>query len=389
MRFDFGVFAENDQLVSINIDVDDSDGAEEIMDMEESADQVEALLRKGVEISTAVDSFTMALNHFKKFKVTREGLHLLNADGKLGAAIGMSLPRYESDGIDEDISDSEIESVDVTVVVENISERLKSAKDAVVEFFKRLYERIKDFFIKYFGVANRLSKKLEKINSEVIKNIHKASESWNDLKISAYKESDFAKLLKDFGVVVKNVKDSGPDASKLNQHIIKHGVSNDELVGGIGLWTAGTADLLKQIGYEIEVDADKVGPDDDQYIKRTYKINRVTPDVEKTSDKLSSLGWSTTDLRKHFEAVKTLVNDCKKQDAVVRKFEKFSRDIGRYVEKQAKDRPDDSKKLYRGLGAYKTATTHHVSVMIIVFREALKLATFYVGLCNRATIKER
>jgi hypothetical protein len=390
MDFDLRVFAESDTDITINVD-DDIDGVEESTEIEEATNRLNTLLDMGAKTDMAVERLLHVRAHILKFGLNKPMLHLVNGGNKLGAAIGMSLPYFESDGDADSVTDSDLEAVDTEVVVESIGERLTAAKDAIVEFFKRLWERVKDFFTKYFGAANRLSKKLEKVNNDIIKNIHKASDAWNDLKVNAYKQADFDKLVKLFEAAVSTVKGVVPDLPSFNgtvPFVANNQYKNLETFTVRETGYKEVVAALKPLGYEIETDTDKVGADGDEYDKITYKVTKSTGDISKETDKLSSLGWSTTDLKRHYPKIKALVDACKKQDTILRKYEKFNKDIGKFVNDAAKKDSDKSKVYYRGLGYYRTAISHITSVIIAMFKEALNLASFYVGLCNRVVIKE-
>lgn len=145
MQLQFSLEDDND--VDIKIDADSINI--EINNIEDEIGVIDAHLNNLFEVSA---NLRTVRNHIKKFGITKEFLHLVNENNKLGSAIGLVLPYYENDNANLDQIDQD-ELPDVDIVVEAIDEKnksffttIKSTFKKMTESFSNLYNKLKDSF---------------------------------------------------------------------------------------------------------------------------------------------------------------------------------------------------------------------------------------------------
>ena len=157
-----------------------------VTDAAEAMRNIDQMLHAANVTIQACASLSRLTQHVKKFNgVTREMINLTNENNQLGAALGVRIPSYESDMIPEDLNP---EDVDGEVVLESISSKMKSLKDGVVAFFKRLWKYVTDFYEKHLAWVGRLTKRLETLKDRFKKTAD--FESFQKLKMPVYKAED-------------------------------------------------------------------------------------------------------------------------------------------------------------------------------------------------------
>lgn len=347
-----------DITVTDNTDDTGADDTVAVQEVEEASEEVENVLARLDRALGIIDNLSMMRDHVKKFGITRPMLHLMNKNNKLGAAIGMTLPSYESDDEPEDVDPADVE---VEIVVESIGEKLKSAKNWVVEFFKKIYAAIKEFFTKYFGMVVRLEKRLKKIKSEIIgKNVDR--EAFGKIKMSVYSATDFGSMSDAVAAIV--AKPNGAiDASTLDTN-------------------------LGKLGYKVEKSED----DDDKSKISSINIVKDTTNVpELENEELEKLGWGFGSASGKFGNVETLVKALKSVDKV----EKAIKD----AEKKAKsaettplkntDNDEAHKLVDKELNNIAKNTRAYLQAVKLAYKTGGRLVAMYCSIMEKAKIKAK
>lgn len=108
----FKLTCEDDAMVNPEDAGTETDAVEEqeaTEAVEEASEDVEEVAEMGFNIVDVIENLTSLQAHVKKFGVTKQMLHLVNANNQLGDAIGLALPYYEDDDQVDDISEDDIQ----------------------------------------------------------------------------------------------------------------------------------------------------------------------------------------------------------------------------------------------------------------------------------------
>lgn len=253
-----------------------------VQDANDAGDTVEEVAAKFAHIGTIIGNHMDAASHLNKFGFSKEFAHIHNKNNKFGRAIGLTLPSFESDDEPGDVDTSDVE---IEIVVEAIGEKLKTAKQWIIDFFKKIYLAIKDFFTKYLGLAARLEKRLKKIKSEIVgKNADRGK--YGDLKADLYKWEEFKKMV---GAVESLLSTGG--SSNMPSAMNGFKVNGEGDVKGL----LPAESNLSILGYEYNIDVEKVDTPAGT-TPASERINSITVVTggdapSKESDTLDKLGW--------------------------------------------------------------------------------------------------
>ena len=212
----------NFSLEDINIEItsdETGDPVEEQMadeaaqeEVEEASEEVEAVAKFGMQLVDIYQNLTFIKKHVQMFGVTKQMLHLVNANGQLSSAIGLTLPHYESDDEAEDITMDDVPEAEV--VVEGLGEAVTKAMDAIKKFFKTMWEKIKVFFKNIFVLSSRLKKNITALKSRLSGKVDE--EKFKDMKATAISFKDFEEALTVIDVAItaidagsKNISEEG------------------------------------------------------------------------------------------------------------------------------------------------------------------------------------
>jgi hypothetical protein len=149
--------------------------------------------------------------------------------------------------------------------------------------------------------------------------------------------------------------------------------------------------FLKDFGFEIETDDEEIGDKTSNgYTKYTAKIKKGSPEVTRETDKLSSLGWSLSDLGGGtYTSIKGLVDKCKKQQSTTDKMKRLADKMVRDANTALKSATDAViRDKTRAMSEYRMIAGLNTQLYIKCCREALGLVNFYLGLCGRVSIKK-
>lgn len=310
-----------------------------------------------------LDNLSAAADHFTKFGVTKQALHLYNKGNKLGKAIGVALPTYESD---EEVAAGDAD-VEIEITVEAIGEVYDKTKQWIIDFFKRIYQAIKDFFGRYFGLAARLEKRLNKIKSELIgKNVDR--DKFSKIKMNTYSFGDFNKIANACSTVIDEVAKSLGSFSDISSSMVT---------------------ALKAIGWEVEVEKDGSSS--------TSKIESITwtaaEEYQKETEELGKLDWTWATVEKSFSDTKQAVKALKEQSRIEKKIKdaekKLIADRNSTVKNASYQNKDNAQKL---ADVALTNAAKYVSCYIRACKEAVstvgRLIVIYCSIAEKATIKK-
>lgn len=341
-------------LEDLDVDITNND---EDSDMDIAIGQGEAtveitnMINLGNRIVEIVANLGVMADHFTKFGITKESLHLMNGKNKLGRAIGMSLPSFEND---EQFNDVDVTDYDAEVVVEGIGESLKNAKTKIVEWFKKMIETIKNFFKSRWGAAARLQKRLDALKEKLKGSIDFTKAG--DVELETYKFDDMMaalKLITNALTKLKNIKTEDP-SSKFEQI--------DDINAG----------LLK-VGIKISPEKE----DGDTY---TYKIETdADSKLEKTKDKLSALKWSVSGISSGLQTIKDAVKLAAEGDKITNALVKAQNAAVKAAETKANEAHDKAESV--GADDTKPSLIKEKAV-----EEKTATATAATNLVNRAGV---
>lgn len=190
----------NFSVEDINIEITDAGGEEveetvedQIADqeaqeeVEEASEEVETAAKFGMQLVAIHENLSFIKQHVQMFGVTKQMLHLVNANGQLGSAIGLALPYYESDDEAADIVMDDVPETEV--MVEAIGETLTKWKENVKKFFKMIWEKLKDlgraFMTRVMGLKKTITNLQAKFKETIDEEAYKAL---SDVSIITAKE---------------------------------------------------------------------------------------------------------------------------------------------------------------------------------------------------------
>lgn len=308
-----------------------------------------------------LDNLSAAADHFTKFGVTKQALHLYNKGNKLGKAIGVALPTYESD---EEVAAGDAD-VEIEITVEAIGEVYDKTKQWIIDFFKRIYQAIKDFFSKYFGLATRLEKRLNKIKSDLInKNIDR--DKFAKIKMSVYSFKDYGKL---FAAMEKAGETIGKSID--------------------GLTSSGVIDInpdlkkaMAELGFEIDVEMED---------KRVESIKFDKNDTyTKEDDELGKLDWSWAAVEKLHSNMKIGIKVLRELPKIERNFQKVEKEF--LAKMKTHNKPGDTDKDLQRRDRYIANVSKYISCYMRCMKEITgvtgRLITMYCSIAEKATIKK-
>lgn len=303
--------------------------------VEEASEGMEEVVDMGLNICEVIDNLTSLRAHVKKFGVTKQMLHLVNANNQLGNAIDIALPYYESDDEADDINEDDIPAEEV--VMEGFGSAMKKAKDAVVKFFKWIWEKLKAFGTAIADFFRNYKKKIAGAKDKLKKGVDTDKIKEKKAKVMSFK--DMEDRLKALNSAINAVKmwqaGDDMDSETLNA-------------------------ALKYAGKKIE---GSVG---------SYKLAAVEkPEVKE--DTLLALGWENAGkLAGTVEALFKYGDEIKKFEASIKKDEA----------KALKSAEDATEKKNITNGA-----AIKLSVFTAVSNEVLNTAKTYLAIVDRLPVK--
>lgn len=178
-------------------------------------------------------------NNIKRFGVTKELIHLINKDRNFSDSTGITLPYYESDDEADDINEDDIPAEEV--VMEGFGDAMKKAKDAVVKFFKWIWEKLKAFGTAIADFFRNYKKKITGAKEKLKKGVDTDKIKEKKAKVMSFKEME--DRLKALNSAVNAVKmwqaGDDMDADTLNA-ALKY--SGKKIEGSVGSYKLGTVD---------------------------------------------------------------------------------------------------------------------------------------------------
>ena len=340
-------FSLEDIEIEINVDPENTEGASvsqaEVAEdnrvdeeVEEQVEEVENILAFGNQVSETIDNLFMIHNHVARFGFNKPMLDLLNADNKIGNLIGRTLPTFESDELPEEVEIPE--DVDIEMSLESIMDRIKGAGRAIAEFFKKLYNKMVDFFTKHFGQAQRLEKKFKKLKDYLNSSFTMDEGKARERKIKIYKAADLNKAIETVEGELnryKGLTEAGGSIESIKAETLKKSLDN------------AFPETLKLMGVEFKATLDEQtkasSTDDDKKSVKKLKVSFKklnTPGLKKEEGNLISLGYSKATFTGSAESkVGTAIEILKKKRETISSFKAAAAKVEAQLSGDAK--PDD------------------------------------------------
>ena len=269
-------------------------------EIEECLSDLYQLANFGDAITNTTSNIEAFVNVIKEQGISAGMLALIQDELK---EAGYYIPDLEADG-----SNAEIVA---QATCEALSDKLKKAKDAVVAWIKKVFEKLMLFINKWIKLDVLRIRKLEKIKGKLsdLSKVDKEAFDKTEIKVVSYKE--FEQILKDINELEKSVK---------------------------GEYTAANGELAK---FE-------------------------TPKVEQ-AQKLSSLGWSLDNLVKAVDIIKAKLDGFKDMAKVASKAQSdVMKEVNKDDENAVKAAREQARYILSAYTAYSKALTYAYKVVVTV-----------------------
>lgn len=355
MGLNLKLHAEDDININITTD-DDTDPVEDQIEeqetseaVEETSEEMETVAKFGMNIVAVIDNLTFLKGHVEKFGVSKQFLHLCNGNGQLNAALGISLPHYESDDIAEDVSLDDIPETDV--IVEDFKEKIGNAYEAVKKFFKMIWDKIKGWFSAIFGRASKLKKNVQAANKRVTS---------NQFDVEKFEAAEANFITKES----YDAKVAGLEAGATA--LVKANITS----GGI---TINIAEVNKGLGFCGKKMVEKDG---------SYAIEKEKNDTKTEKKSMKTLGWTVAAVKKDvLETATSIVNGIQSIKGIEGTFKKAEAEALKAVKDAGGDGQKDSKKKIT------SAVSAMISALNSIVSAKLDMADIAVKLANKLPIK--
>lgn len=256
---------------SIQIDIDNPIQKE----VEDGIDAIENIL-------SVINTLNTTRTHIQKFGITKEFLHLTNANNNLGSAIGMSLPYYESDNANLDqITEDELPDVDI--VVETMEEALTKAKDKLLAVLKWFKDKWSQFWNWLLGSEKQKDAKVKEA-SQKVETVKQASnnatseeikEKAKEVNIKGYNYNDILKAV-----------EKGKKAIEALNYLSVDKNTGDAKASGLEHINA----FIVELEYSL---------DDEKNLSVNTTSGSFLPEKEESN--LDALGWDDKNIRSIYE----------------------------------------------------------------------------------------